>query len=69
MFASARKALIAALLFPALSRAQSQPSDVVEYYHLDALGNVLAVSNAAGVEIALGEGQDVHARLTEVALV
>lgn len=41
-------ALAAALALPATALAQA---DVVEYYHLDALGNVMAVSNAAGAEI------------------
>jgi RHS repeat-associated protein len=40
-------ALAASLAFPTMAFAQA---DVVEYYHLDALGNVMAVSNAAGVE-------------------
>jgi RHS repeat-associated protein len=62
------------LALPAVAGAQA-PADVVEYYHLDALGSVRAVSDAAGTVVRtsdyrpFGEGENpsagtVSARLT-----
>jgi RHS repeat-associated protein len=45
------KTLAAALAGLILAAGASQAQDVVEYYHLDAIGNVRAVSNQANVVI------------------
>lgn len=44
--------LLVLVMLPTVSLAQAPPpGQIVEYFHTDALGNVIAVSNASGAEI------------------
>ena len=57
--------ILAACLWPAAALAQSAPV-VVEYYHVDALGSVRAVTNAAGAEVRRHEYAPFGEELTTV---
>ena len=57
--------ILAACLWPATALGQSAPV-VIEYYHVDALGSVRAVTNAAGAEVRRHEYAPFGEELTTV---